>query len=255
MATAFLFPGQGSQEPKMLEDLPSVSVVKDTIEEANEILGKSVYEYNTKKAMKSTKAVQISLFVTEVAAFRLFLSNGGKPDYVAGHSVGAFAAAVAAGVIRYEEGLKLVMLRGEAMETIHPEGFGMAVVLGMDINRLQSIVDEIYLDSQQVYVSNVNAHGQITISGSIQGLELSIEQALREGAQCASMLNVNTPSHCPLLLPVSEKLKEAFAEIDMKQPVIPYAGNRRARILSNREEIKNDLILSVAYPVRWHEAT
>lgn len=255
MKLAFLFPGQGSQEPDMLHALPQTKIVEDTLQEATNVLNENVYKFHTKKALASTKAVQISLLVNGVAAFRLFESEGIKPDFVAGHSVGAFAAAVSAGVISFPDALKIVKLRGELMESIYPRGYGMGVVLGMDTNTLQSIIDNNYNEKHPVYMANLNAPGQVTISGSLEGLEKVVDQVLQNGAQCAKMLNVSTPSHCPLLLPVSEELRDALEEITVRSPDIPYAGNQRARLLFDPIEIREDLAISVSAPVRWHDAT
>ena len=112
MKLAFLFPGQGSQIPNMLDQLPQHKVIEDTIQEAMTVLNENVYELHQKDALQSTKAVQLSLLINEVAAFRLFKEEGIKPDVVAGHSVGAFAAAVAAGVISFPDALEIVKLRG-----------------------------------------------------------------------------------------------------------------------------------------------
>lgn len=253
--SAFLFPGQGSQVPNMLNTLPPSKIVDDTIQEATDTLNENVYNLHSIDALESTKAVQICLLIHGVAAFRIFQSEGITPDYVAGHSVGAFSAAVSAGVIRFSDALQIVKLRGELMENIHPKGYGMGVVLGMDTNELRLIIKEKHHEEQPVYMANLNAPGQITISGSLKGLKKVLEHSLKNGAQCASMLNVSTPSHCPLLLPVSEALEEALDKISIRPPDIPYAGNQRARLLYDPIDIRKDLSRSVAAPVRWHDAT
>lgn len=255
MKLAFLFPGQGSQVPDMLNSLPSSQIVEDTIDEASNILNESAYNFHTKDALQSTKAVQISLLIQGVAAFRLFKAEGIIPNYVAGHSVGAFAAAVSSDVIAFSDALRMVKLRGELMESIHPDGYGMGVVLGLDTNKLQSIIRENYHENEPVYMSNLNAPGQITISGSEAGLKKVLEYSIQHGAQCASMLNVRTPSHSPLLSPVSEALEEAFEKVTIHPPKIPYSGNQRARLLYNSNDIRLDLSRSVSSPVRWHDAT
>lgn len=255
MKLAFLFPGQGSQVPNMLNTLPPSSVVNDTIAEATATLNENAYNFHTKDALKSTKAVQLSLLIQGVATFRLFQTKDIIPDYVAGHSVGAFAAAVASGVIDFPDALQIVELRGRLMENIHPEGYGMGVVLGLDSNELQSIVHNHYDENNPVYMANLNAPGQITISGSKEGLKKVLDHSIENGAQCASMLDVRTPSHSPLLLSVSEALGQSLQKITMKSPKIPYSGNRRARILYNADDIREDLSRSISSPVRWHDAT
>lgn len=255
MKLAFLFPGQGSQIPNMLDQLPQHKVIEDTIQEAMTVLNENVYELHQKDALQSTKAVQLSLLINEVAAFRLFKEEGIKPDVVAGHSVGAFAAAVAAGVISFPDALEIVKLRGELMEKTHPTGYGMGVVLGLDTKSLREIVHEIHQDSDPVYMSNINAPHQITVSGSVRGLKKVMEASLQSGAQCASMLNVSTPSHSPLLESVSTALKRALEKVTIYPPEFPFAGNRRARLLDDPSEIMEDLASSVSAPVKWHDAT
>lgn len=255
MKLAFLFPGQGSQRPYLLEELSEYRIVTETIEEANEILRLDASNLTTEKALQSTRAVQISLLVSEVAAFRLFQSRNVKPDFVAGHSVGAFSAAVASGVISFADALKVVSIRGKAMEDAHPTGYGMGVVLGLDEATLNSIISQTKTESEPVYLANLNAPTQITISGSKKGIERVLKEVLNHGASCANFLDVHTPSHCPLLNDVSVILKEALHQINIQRPKIPYVSNRGARILYQPDAIRTDLAKSIANPVRWHDAT
>lgn len=254
LKVAFLFPGQGSQRPNFLNDLPKCDAVNDVIETASEILNESVYNLHSETALVSTKAVQLCLLVSGVAVSRAFATEGVIPDFVAGHSVGAFSAAVAAGVIDFKDALNIVSLRGELMEKTHPDGYGMGVVLGMDVRQLRAIVHDEYNEKFPVYIANQNAPDQITISGSIFGIKKVLEEASKKGIRCARMLNVRTPSHCQLLTPVSKALLQALKEIPFYPPKIPYAGNRRARLLYDPNDIRQDLAESVSSPVQWHDA-
>lgn len=255
MKIAFLFPGQGSQKPGLLHELPSCEAVDKVLETASATLNVNVYNLHLEEPLSSTKNVQLSLLIAGVAAYKAFEAEEVKPHFVAGHSVGAFSAAVATGTIAFTDALRMVSLRGELMEWAYPEGYGMGVVLGMETRRLQSLIDFYSDNDNPVFIANQNAPDQVTISGSLHAIQRVLEGARQEGARCASILNVNVPSHCPLLQSVSDSLKEALHEIPFSRPKIPYVGNRRARVLCDPDEIKLDLAESVSAPVQWHDAS
>lgn len=255
MQIAFLFPGQGSQKPGFLYELPSCEAVGTLLEIAETTLNENVYDLHSEESLASTKAVQLSLLIGGVAAYKAFEAEGIKPDFVAGHSVGAFSAAVAAGAIAFEDALRIVRLRGELMERIYPTGYGMGVVSGMDTRTLEHLMAHYSGKSHSVYIANHNAPDQVTISGSLSAIQKVLDDAKQEGARCASMLNVNVPSHCPLLQSVSTSLAAALQKIAFFRPQIPYVGNRRARILYDPDEIRIDLAESVSAPVQWHDAS
>ncbi|BCU81483.1 malonyl CoA-acyl carrier protein transacylase [Polycladomyces abyssicola] len=252
MSVAFLFPGQGSQQPDMLHELPDHPVITQTLEEASTILDKDIFTFDTDSALSSTTAVQIALFVAGVSTARALKAEGAMPDMVAGHSVGAFAAAVVAGALDFRDALSLVKLRGELMENAFPQGYGMAAVIGLDERRLASLIGQV---GEPVFIANLNAPDQITIAGSIPGIEAALAMASAAGAHRAEILRVSVPSHCPLLQHVSYQLARALDEVHFREPVVPYGGNRRARALRDPEAIREDLAMSVAHPVRWHEVT
>lgn len=253
MKTAFLFPGQGSQKTELLHNLPKCNEVEKILETASQILNEDVYNFHTNEALSSTRSVQISLFVSGVASFKVFAAEGIMPDFVAGHSIGAFGAAVAAGVIEFSDALKMVMLRGELMEKAYPEAYGMGVVLGMDLHKLQALIAK--HQEHSVYLANQNALDQFTISGPLLGIQSVLDDAKEQGARCAKMLNVSTPSHCPLLDSVSAALSDALQKHEFRSPVIPYVGNRKARLLFHPDDIRKDLAESVSAAVLWHDAT
>lgn len=255
MQKAFLFPGQGSQEPGLLHELPSCKAVDKVLETASATLNVNVFNLHLEESLSSTKNVQLTLLIAGVAAYKAFEAEGVKPHFVAGHSVGAFSAAVATGAIAFEDALRLVGLRGELMERAYPEDYGMAVVLGMETRKIQSLVDYYSNNEYPVFIANQNAPDQVTISGSLHSIQRVLDDAKQEGARCASMLNVQVPSHCPLLQSVSTSLAKAFQDISFSRPKIPYVGNRRARVLSDPDAIKRDLAESVSAPVQWHDAS
>lgn len=254
LRSAFLFPGQGSQYEGMLDQLPDTPLVKQLLEKSSDILNQSITSLHSKAALSTTKAVQQCLLIASVSTFKIFEEQGIIPDYVAGHSVGAFGAATASGVLTFEEALKLVTLRGELMEETCDKGYGMAVVLGLDEYKLIEIVDSFYREDEPVYVSNRNSPTQITLSGSLKGLEKVIHYVTRHGATSASLLNVSTPSHCPLFNNVSEALMGELNLLNLKRPKIPISSNLNARLLRQADAVKEDLAKSICHPVRWHDS-
>jgi malonate decarboxylase epsilon subunit len=254
MSIAFLFPGQGSQQPNMLHHLPEHPAVQETLHEASEVLHDDILRWDSAEALQSTVAVQVALLVAGVAAARALQSEGIQPDMVAGHSVGAFGAAVTTNALTFRDALSLVKLRGELMERAYPNGYGMGVVVGIEERKLSQIVANHFTNDAPVYIANLNSPKQITISGSVRGIETVLALAREEGASRAELLNVRVPSHCVLMKSVSHELSKAMESISFQKPYIPYAANRTARPLRDPEAIKEDLILSVSHSVRWHEA-
>ena len=255
MKVAFLFPGQGSQQPGMLHELPRHPAISETLAEASEILQQDVLAWDSKKALQSTAAVQVALFVAGVASARALQQEGASADFVAGHSVGAFCAAVVADALDFRDGLELVRLRGQLMERAHPQGFGMGVVLGLPERRVAGLVERLFSPEDPVYLANVNAVQQLTISGSLSGISRVLDAARQEGARKAELLPVNVPSHCQLMLTVAAELAEASKRTAFRQAKILYAANRTARSTQDAEAIRDDLGQSLAHPVRWHDAT
>ncbi|WP_379144890.1 malonate decarboxylase subunit epsilon [Paenibacillus sp. sgz500992] len=256
MSIAYLFPGQGSQAPGMLHDLPKHPIITEKIEEASMVLGEDALTLDTNEALSSsTRAVQLSLLIHEVAAASLLKSKGAVADMVGGHSIGAFAAAVVCGSLRFSDAVAVVELRGRLMEEAYPSGFGMGVIIGLDERHLTLLITKINTENNPVYIANLNAQDQITIAGSISAVEQVFTLARSIGAYKTKLLDVSVPSHCRLLSSVSNELTKELKSVKLKDSNIPYIGNCRARVLRKAEEIRNDLSEGVANPVRWHEGT
>src|ERR687898_2897551 len=255
MSVAFLFPGQGSQRPGMLHDLPDHPATRDMILRATRVLDRDVLDLDTPEALGSTVAAQLALLVVGATAARILIEEGCEPDFVAGHSVGAFAAAVVAGALAYPDALHLVDLRARAMQEAYPHGYGMGVVVGLDERTVFRFAAETGTPKAPVHAANVNAPLQISISGADNALEKVLTLARKHGAHRTQRLAVPTPSHTPLMAPVAAKLKRALAHVSMNTPAIPYTSNVGGRALRDPEEIRDDLAQSVEHPVRWHDAT
>jgi malonate decarboxylase epsilon subunit len=255
MSVAFLFPGQGSQQPGMLHNLPDHPAVSATLGEASTVLGDDVRTLDTEAALASTATVQVALLVAGVAVARALRAEGATPDLVAGLSVGAFTAAVTAGSLEFRDALSLVRLRGELMANTYPYGYGMAAIVGCDERQVIALVEQVSTPDAPVYVANLNAPRQIVIAGADHGIDAVLDRARAAGARKAERLRVGVPSHCRLLANVADQLDRAMATVPLLPSRFPYVSNRRARALRDTEGIRADLASNVAHPVRWHDAT
>jgi malonate decarboxylase epsilon subunit len=254
MSVAFLFPGQGSQRPGMLHDLPDHPAARDMISEATGVLGRDVLELDTPEALGSTIAAQLALLIAGATSAEILGEESGGADFVAGHSVGAFAAAVAAGALAYPDALRLVDLRAHAMQQAYPRGYGMGAVVGLDERTVSRLAAESGTPKAPVHVANVNAPLQVSVAGADEALERVLDLARKRGARRVRRLAVPTPSHTPLMAPVAAELERALADVPMDPPALPYLSNVGGRALRDPEEIRDDLARSVERPVRWHDA-
>ncbi|MDV2685960.1 malonate decarboxylase subunit epsilon [Alkalihalophilus lindianensis] len=255
MSVAYLFPGQGSQLPSMLHSLPEHSTITNTIVEASEAIKEDVLTLDSPLALQSTINVQICLLTAGIAVARTLKEEGVHPLFVAGHSVGAFGAAVTSGVLEFSEAVRLVKLRGTLMEDKTPSGYGMGVIVGLSEKKLASIISGIHSETSPIYLTNRNSPDQMTISGSDQAVKQVLLIAKNEKARKAEQLDVNVPSHCPIFSHVSDLLESHLQKLKVSDPLIPYVSNLKARRLIKKEEIIADLAQSISSPVLWHDVT
>src|SRR5690606_13588313 len=179
MSTLWAFPGQGAQQPGMLHGLPEAPVVQACIKQASIALDEDVRLLDSTEALRSTRAVQLCLLIAGVAAARLLLERGHRPDYVAGLSIGAYAAAVVAEALNFADAVRLVALRGELMQRAYPRGYGMTAILGLD----QTSVERLLAEAEgRVYLANINAETQLVIAGSDAAMAQVVERARALGA-------------------------------------------------------------------------
>jgi malonate decarboxylase epsilon subunit len=252
---ALLFPGQGAQSDGFLHRLPQHHAVTDTLEEASQVLGTNVLTLDTPDALRSTVAVQIGLTVAGVAITRALANEQLTPEISAGLSVGAYAAAVSCGAIRFDDALRMVRKRAELMETAYPSGYGLAAVSGLTEHQLETLAAQ-HADAsdQRVYVGNVNAPRQIVMAGANGALDTFIERALAAGARKAVRLAVSVPSHCELLAHATDELVAYAQDVPFHTPQSTYIGNRGGRPLYTAEAIRDDLSTNMRYTVRWFDA-
>ena len=255
MSTAYLFPGQGAQTAGFLKRLPAHPAIVGTLREAGGVLNLDVHAMDGAEALRSSVNVQLGLLIAGVAVTRMLELEGLSPDAAAGLSVGAFGAAVACGALSFADALRLVRLRAESMQNLFAEGFGMAAIIGLDERRIVSILAQAAGGAApQAFLANINAPAQIVISGSEAGLQAAMRIARESGARQVQRLAVSVPSHSPLLDAVSQKLEAAAAAMQFLAPRIPYISNRRARAVRDAAGVREDLVLNVSNPVRWHDS-
>jgi malonate decarboxylase epsilon subunit len=255
MMITYLFPGQGSQRPGMLHQLPSHHEVARTIEEASEVLGRNVLELDAEDTLRSTVSTQIAIYTAGVAVTRALAAEGALPDAVAGLSIGAYAAATACGALGFRDGVRLVHLRASMMEEAFPSGFGLTAIVGLDEEQVNSIVSAATTPDAPVFVGNLNALRQIVVAGSDAGMERVIDLAQKVGCQKAERLDVSVPSHCELLAGVADRLVDAMKDLEPRPITAQYLTNRRARPTRAFDRIREDIATNIAYSVRWHDIT
>ncbi len=259
--TAFVFPGQGSQAVGMGRDLAAVySVAQKTFEEADSVLGfslsKMMWEGPTEE-LNDTVNTQPALYVHSVAAYRVFceLFPEFKPISVAGHSLGELSALTAAGALAFEDGIKLVRLRGELMKRAgEMSPGGMAAVLNLDIPALDKVCAEASTEGEIVQVANDNCPGQVVISGAKAAVERAIAGAKAAGAKRAIPLAVSIAAHSPLMAPIQAEFEEAVKATPFHRARTPVIGNVKAEPMTTADQFRTDVVAQLTSRVRWTES-
>ncbi|MDT7761297.1 MAG: malonate decarboxylase epsilon subunit, partial [Mycobacterium sp.] len=259
MSLAFLFPGQGSQRPDMLHTLPRTATVSKVLDQSRSQirhLGLSA-DIDTAAALQSTTNAQVALLIAGVAcASALTADNGLTPQFVAGHSVGAFSAAVTAGVITLGEALAAVALRGRLMEEACADGdWGMAAVSGLPTRTASAIADHVGTADDPIWVANINSATQTVFSGTTSALQKAADVAGRAGAVIYERLDVSVASHCPKQQGTARCVAAHLAELPRREPTARYLTNTRGRATTSAETVLDDLAQAAAHPVQWYDAT
>ncbi|BBA36644.1 malonyl CoA-acyl carrier protein transacylase [Methylocaldum marinum] len=257
---AVVFPGQGSQSVGMLSDLAEKNAeVGFTFRIASEVLGYDLWDLvrnGPEEKLNLTQYTQPAMLAADVAAWRVWSKGtSARPAWMAGHSLGEYAALVCSGALAFEDAVRLVAERGRLMqEAVPPETGAMAAILGLSDTQVVEVCAKASTETEVVAPANFNAPGQIVIAGHQPAVARAIELGKAEGAKRAVLLPVSVPSHCPLMRSVAEKIHEMLAETAVKIPPIAVVHNVDVQSHSAPEVIRAVLEKQVYSPVRWAES-
>lgn len=257
MKFALVFPGQGSQSLGMMAAYGDSPVIRATFDEASTALGRDLWQLvgeGPAEALNQTVNTQPLMLTADIAVWRLWIEKGGpRPAMMAGHSLGEYAALVAAGALKLADAVPLVELRARAMQEAVPAGEGaMAAVLGLDAESVKAACLEA-AQGQVVEAVNFNSPEQTVIAGHKAAVERAAEVCKARGAKRALMLPVSAPFHCSLMQSAAEKLQARLAEIEVTPPDVPVLNNVDVEALGEPQAIRAALVRQAASPVRWVE--
>lgn len=263
MKYAFVFPGQGSQFVGMGKDLAdNFASAREVFEEVNEALGQNLFKLMTEgpdSELMLTSNAQPALMAHSMAVVRVLEKEFGikladKASYVAGHSLGEYSAACAAGVFSLEDTAKLLRIRGDAMQKAVPLGVGgMAAVLGVSFKDIDALVEACNDERNLCVAANDNSDGQVVLSGHTAAIEKAVEIASEFGAKRCVRLPVSAPFHSPLMQPAAEAMARAFMQVESSDAQIPLIANVLAVPITDHKQIIKNLIEQVTGTVRWRE--
>ena len=256
---AMVFPGQGSQTVGMLAELAGdYPIVQETFKQASETLGYDLWQLvqeGPAEELNKTWQTQPALLTASVAVYRVWQQKYPelKPEVMAGHSLGEYSALVCAGVLDFQDAVKLVELRGKLMQQAVPEGTGaMYAIIGLDN---EAIINACKQAEQGEVVSavNFNSPGQVVIAGAKAAVERAAALCKEAGAKRALPLAVSVPSHCALMKPAADQLSVSLESITLKAPTVSVLNNVDVKAETDADAIRNELVRQLYSPVRWTE--
>jgi len=258
MKTAFIFPGQGSQQAGMGKEFAEeFASSRKVFEEADAALGESLSRLcfeGPEEDLKLTANTQPAILTTSIATLRAVEERGLRADFVAGHSLGEYSALVAAGSLKFSDAVTIVRKRGTFMQEAVPAGEGaMAALLGIDLETVEAICREA-AGEEVCSPANINSPGQTVIAGYQAAVERAVALAKERGAKRATMLQVSAPFHCALMKPAAEKLATVLESIEFSDLSMPLVTNVDALPQTTGAEARAALIRQVASPVLWSDS-
>jgi malonate decarboxylase epsilon subunit len=256
MSLALLFPGQGAQQAGMLHALPDTPAAAAVAAESRSVCAELGLPVDLDRAdrLRDTVAVQVSLVIAGVGWAKALIADFRlTPRVVAGHSVGAFASAVAAGVLTLREALVAVHLRGQSMRAACAEGdWGMAALTGLPTRAVQQLVERVSTPEEPLWVANINSATQTVLGGTVSALNAAHDAARLTGA-AFERLDIAVASHGPVQSETARALRTHLTALPLRTPTARYVTNTGGRLVETAEAILADLAGSVAHPVRWYD--
>ena len=256
---AMVFPGQGSQTVGMLAELAgNYPIVQETFKQASEVLGYDLWQLVQEgpvEELNKTWQTQPALLTASVAVYRVWQQKypALKPEVMAGHSLGEYSALVCAGVLDFQDAVKLVELRGKLMQQAVPEGMGaMYAIIGLDNDAIINACKQAE-QGEVVSAVNFNSPGQVVIAGAKAAVERAAALCKEAGAKRALPLAVSVPSHCALMKPAADQLSVSLESITLKAPVVAVLNNVDVKAETDAVAIRNALVRQLYSPVRWTE--
>ena len=256
---AMVFPGQGSQTVGMLAELAGdYPIVQETFKQASEVLGYDLWQLvqeGPAEELNKTWQTQPALLTASVAVYRVWQQKypALKPEVMAGHSLGEYSALVCAGVLDFQDAVKLVELRGKLMQQAVPEGTGaMYAIIGLDNDAIINACKQAE-QGEVVSAVNFNSPGQVVIAGAKAAVERAATLCKEAGAKRALPLPVSAPSHCALMKPAADQLSVSLESITLKAPVVAVLNNVDVKAETDAVAIRNALVRQLYSPVRWTE--
>ncbi|MDR4934543.1 ACP S-malonyltransferase [Companilactobacillus paralimentarius] len=240
----WIFPGQGGQRSGMLSEVPP-----EMIQRVKKLTGVELKD--TAEAYQDSIQIQLGILLLQLFDIRQLKAIQQKPDAVAGHSLGIFAAAVAAGVISEDDAIKIVYVRSTEMQKSYPTGYGMGAIVGLTRKEVSTLVKKINSDQQPVFTSNQNSELQTVISGSLIGIDKVLTLAKETGAQKTVLLKVPVPSHSPLMQKVANVLEQELTKVELHDLQCTYLANYNGHASKKVTEVKYDMINNLVHPVYW----
>ena len=259
MKIAFVYPGQGSQSVGMMQSFAQLPGVQETFAEASERLKQDLWKLVAEgpaEELNLTVNTQPVMLTAGIALARAWQKAGGATAAIsAGHSLGEYSALVAGGSLAFGDAVALVRFRAQAMQEAVPAGTGaMAAILGLDDDVVRAACAEASQGNDIAEPANFNSPTQVVIAGSKAAVERGMEIAKAKGAKRAVLLPMSVPSHCSLMRPAAERMKQALADVAVKAPSVPVIHNADVSVAATPDAIKDALVRQLFKPVRWVES-